>query len=85
MDPYSACGDGEKKTSGQALLLLAYVLNADYNFAKSILGYIWKRRQECVNRVDVHRVKNPSRMRSVQAVVNQQSNVYVTRNRSNFL
>ena len=30
-------GDGEKKTSEQALLPLAYLLNADYNFAKSIL------------------------------------------------
>jgi hypothetical protein len=29
----------EKKRSEQPLLALAYLLNADYNFAKSILGY----------------------------------------------
>ena len=38
-----------------------------------------------MNRVGVHRVKNPSRMRSVQAVVNQQPNVYVNQKRSSFL
>jgi hypothetical protein len=37
-----------------------------------------------VNRVDVHRVKIPSKMRSVQVVVNQKPNVYVNPKRSNF-
>ncbi len=34
-----------------------------------------------MNRVGVHRVKNPSRKRYVQAVVNQQPNVYVNQKR----
>ena len=34
-----------------------------------------------MNRVGVHRVKNPSRMRYVQAVVNQKPNVYVNQKR----
>jgi hypothetical protein len=38
-----------------------------------------------VNRVGVHRVKNPSRMRSVQVVVNQKPNVSVNQNRSSFI
>ncbi len=38
-----------------------------------------------MNRVGVHRVKNPSRMRYVQAVVNQQPNVYVNQKKSSFL
>jgi hypothetical protein len=38
-----------------------------------------------VIRVGVHRAKNPLRMKSVQAVVNQQPNVSVNQKRSSVL
>ena len=42
------CSDGEKKKrSEQPLLPLAYLLNADYNFAKSILGIFKKEMKMC--------------------------------------
>jgi hypothetical protein len=34
---------GKKRRSEQPLLPLAYLLNEDYNFAKSILGFILKK------------------------------------------
>jgi len=40
-------GDGDEKTPEQALLSLAYLLNADYSFAKSIFGSLKKEIKMC--------------------------------------
>ncbi len=52
-----------------------------YNPGKSILGQ-FERAEKCVNHVGVHRAKNPSRVKSVQAVVNQQPNVPVNQSKN---
>ena len=54
-----------------------------YNPGKSILGQ-FERAEKCVNHVGVLRAKNLSRMKSVQAVVNQQPNVPASQNKNRY-